>query len=193
MVGGAVGVSSAGAINTQIHQLSVINAANGVLLVKEPQNQGVPSTTFTYDTLVASFQGIAFKDVGDMAWSFVNCAPWAPNVDPVKYYFQPNDGNVTNIVTADPALGGCLVFLPPSSPLNTAGTMGAVGANVLRRYEDGILGPTLLWTPTGEFPCGTVIDVVNRDADRPSCTGVHKRLHVAPAGTMADANHCPLP
>ena len=72
--------------------------------------------------------------------------------------------------------------------------MGAVGANVLRRYEDGILGPTLLWTQaTGEFPCGTVVDVVNRDSEKPSCTGVHKRLNVAPAGTPADATHCPLP
>jgi hypothetical protein len=185
VVGGSVGISSAGAVNTQVRQLSVIGAANGVFFVKEPQNIGVQSTSATFDSLVAGFQGVGFRADGETSWSFDHCAAAGGNGP--TYTFQPDDAHVTSRVTVGPDLGGCLVYLPASSALKHAGS-GAndVGANVLFRYEGGQLTTAPLWdAATGAFPCGAVVPGVNDDLAT-SCRGVHQRLHVAAAD-------CPLP
>jgi hypothetical protein len=68
-----------------------------------------------------------------------------------------------------------------------AGAGGAdIGANVLRRYRDGVLTSERLWdATTGAFPCGTTVAGVNDDPAR-TCIGVHERLHV-------NANGCAFP
>lgn len=189
VVGGSIGVYSAGAINTQIRQLSVINAANGVLLNKEPQNVGLQPTTFVYDSLVAGFQNVAFRVAtgSDTMWTFDRCAVDG-GLGP-KYWFQPEGVNVSMPITVAPNLGACFAFIPASSPLKGMGSMGDVGANVVYRYEDGILDKTMrLWdAATGEFPCGDVV------IDNQTCKTVHKRLNMAPVGTTATATACPLP
>jgi len=71
-----------------------------------------------------------------------------------------------------------------------AGKNGAdIGANIIYRYEDGILTDQKLWDQTtGQFPCGATIKGVNDDATFPnsSCVNVHKRLNVG-------VNGCPIP
>jgi hypothetical protein len=81
----------------------------------------------------------------------------------------------------------CIVFVPDDSPMKGAGDNGEdIGANVLYRYENGVLGDVPLWDPdTGAFPCGAVVEGVNDDPSI-SCVGLHERLHVATDG-------CPLP
>ena len=65
----------------------------------------------------------------------------------------------------------------------------------MNRYQDGTLTTTPLWLADGSFPCSgiVVMDVNNEAPGRTSCIGVHKRLHVAPAGTAPDPTRCPLP
>src|SRR5690606_9730211 len=84
--------------------------------------------------------------------------------------------------SGDPELGGCLAYVPASSPLYATG----VGARVTHRYEAGTLTDVPLWHPvTGAFACGAVVPGINDDLAT-SCIGVHERLHV---GTP----DCPLP
>jgi hypothetical protein len=81
----------------------------------------------------------------------------------------------------------CIAYVPADSPMKGAGEQGDdIGANVLDRYENGVLTGVPLWdAQTGAFPCGAVIAGVNDDPET-SCTGVHTRLHVNTPG-------CPLP
>jgi Right handed beta helix region len=184
IIGGAAGVSSAGAIGTSIQQVTVIGAANGFLFVKEPPNTGLQSTSDTVNSL-AVVQAEAFRATGEANWSFDHCAAMS-SIGPISYYV-PDDGHVTSKVAVPSDLGGCLVYLPAASALKHAGKgTNDVGANVLSRYEGGQLTPMPLWTTgTGAFPCGAVVAGVNDDPAT-SCLGVHKRLHVA-------APDCPLP
>jgi hypothetical protein len=164
--------------------LTVIGAASGVVLAKEAQNVGLTSSSRTIDSLVVDSQTTGFRADGEDQWSFDHCAA----VPAAGAAYQPDDAHVTARVTAAPALGGCLVYLPKASPLHGAGSGTLdVGASVLHRYEGGVLMPNLpLWTPgTGAFPCGDSVGGVNDDPAT-SCLGVHTRLHVAAAD-------CPLP
>src|SRR5579885_2163922 len=84
----------------------------------------------------------------------------------------------------------CIVYVPSWSNMKGAGKNGAdIGANIIYRYEDGILTDQKLWDQTtGQFPCGATIKGVNDDATFPnsSCVNVHKRLNVG-------VNGCPIP
>ncbi len=81
----------------------------------------------------------------------------------------------------------CLVYVPAESPMHGRGLNGAdIGANVLYRYESGVLTDTPLWDPnTGAFDCGEPVSGLSDDPTR-SCSGVHTRLNV-------NANGCSLP
>lgn len=85
----------------------------------------------------------------------------------------------TNVITSDPALGTCKVFIPTGSPAKGTGVGGAdIGANILYRYQAGVLTTSPLWDPTtGAFPCGAQIAGVNNVAGS-SCFDVHERLNV---------------
>ena len=96
-------------------------------------------------------------------------------------------GNWGNVSTSDPGLGSCKVFVPDGSPLKGKGANGTdTGANILCRYENGVLTQTQLWNwQTGQFPCGAIVRGVN-DIAGDSCADVHKRLNV-------NTNGCNLP
>jgi Right handed beta helix region len=98
-------------------------------------------------------------------------------------------GTVTNIKTATTnEFGSCRVFVPASAiTLKGQGKNGEdIGANVLYRYENGVLTNKPLWNPTtGEFPGGAIIQGVN-DISGSSRFDVHKRLNV-------NVNGCSFP
>jgi len=101
--------------------------------------------------------------------------------------YSPADAHVTNSLSIDPQLGTCKVWIPDASPMKRAGKNGAdIGANILYRYQDGVLTTQPLWDPvTGQFPCGAIVPGVN-DLPGQSCFDVHQRLHV-------NTNGCPFP
>lgn len=99
-------------------------------------------------------------------------------------------GNIRRSLSVEPTgmgldEGECIVFVPEGSNMKGAGKDGAdIGANILYRYVDGVLGDEPLWDPvTGAFPCGAIIEGVN-DVPGASCFDVHERLHVNSGGCM---------
>jgi hypothetical protein len=189
VVGGALGVSDAGSVGTRIHELSIIDAARGESISKEPQNKALQAGSTTINTLVAGYQSVAFYQAGQMTWGFDHCAA-VGGYDPTTSYEPDDPARVTNKVTVmPPVLGACLVFLPADSPLKNKGAGNDVGANVLYRYDEtGQPTTTPLWTPA--FPCGVIIAGVNDDP-RTNCSGLNApaRLNVSAKGSGT----CPLP
>lgn len=90
----------------------------------------------------------------------------------------------------EPKLKNCKVYIPSDSPLKGAGKNGAdIGANIIYRYENGVLTNQKLWNQnTGQFPCGATVTGINDDATFPdsACVNVHERLNVG-------VNGCPIP
>lgn len=93
----------------------------------------------------------------------------------------------THATTIDPGMGSCMLWIPLNSPMKGAGKNGAdIGANILYRYQDGVLTNQPLWdATTGKFPCGAIVAGVN-DIAGSSCYDVNQRLNV-------NANGCTLP
>jgi len=193
VVGGDAGISSAGAENTVIAEVSVIDAANGVSLHREPQNAGFSSTSKTTNSLVANFQAVAFDAMSETMYSFDHCST-SGGYNPSAEDYVPGDF-VSNGITVAPQLGACLVYLPSTSPLKNAGVGSsgvpvAVGANVVYEYlGDGTLSATPLWTSMG-FPCGAQVTVAGDGGApvvvNPDCEDVAtQHLNVASMGCAA--------
>jgi hypothetical protein len=97
------------------------------------------------------------------------------------------DSHITNSKTVNPQMGACYAWIPASSPMKGAGKNGGdIGANILYRYENGVLTSTPLWDPsTGAFPCGAIVAGIN-DVAGGSCSNVHERLNI-------NCNGCSFP
>jgi hypothetical protein len=110
------------------------------------------------------------------------------NADGHSYDFYPKTSSKYNNISSDNAgLGSCKVFIPYTSRMRGKGKDRAdIGANVLYRYEKGVLTGKPLWDPSsGEFTCGAKVAGVN-DIAGSSCFDVHERLNV-------NVNNCSLP
>ena len=92
--------------------------------------------------------------------------------------------------TTNPGLGACKVWIPDNSPMKRAGSGGMdIGANVLYRYQNGVLTNQPLWDAvTGEFPHGAIVAGVN-DIAGSSLFDVHKRLNVNTNGCSFPAGY----
>lgn len=187
VIGGALGVSDAGSVDTKINQMTILESRRSIQLKRERENAGTTATSSVTNTLMMGFQAVAFEVLDEATWGCDHCAAvggYSPDAT-----WAPDDAQrVTKVDAAASDLGACLVYLPMSSPLRTAGTLGQpVGANVLRPYDNSgsLVSGTSLWSPS-PFPCGAIVTDVNSDAAT-SCTGAAGRLHV---GFMSN---CPLP
>ncbi len=170
-------VTVIGAGSTTGIKLDEVRNKEGVLLGATPDQQ---SATVS-DTLAMKFGGSGFyKQAGTYN-----------SLTTSNLYSYGNgtaaSGNWGNVSTSDPGLGSCKVFIPDGSPLKGKGANGTdIGANVLCRYENGVLTQQQLWNwQTGQFPCGAIVPGVN-DIAGDSCADVHKRLNV-------NTNGCNLP
>ncbi len=90
----------------------------------------------------------------------------------------------------DALLGACRVWIPDVSPMKRTGKNGAdIGANILYRYQNGVLTNIPLWDPTtGEFPHGALVTGLN-DVPGQSLFDVHKRLNVNTNGCSFPAGY----
>lgn len=98
----------------------------------------------------------------------------------------PN-ANITNATTSDPQLGSCIAWIPATSPMKGAGANGGdKGANVLYKYQNGVLTANPLWnTTTNDFMgCGAIVTGIN-DIAGSSCSNVDIRLHIGAANGCA--------
>lgn len=88
-------------------------------------------------------------------------------------------------VGIDPQMGTCKVWQPDGS----AAKVNNWGANILYRYQNGVLGVVPLWDPTtGEFPHGAIVAGVN-DLAGSSPFDVHMRLNVNTNGCSFPAGY----
>jgi hypothetical protein len=166
--------------NTKIKNVSLLGGREGqVSDFIEGRGDGNFST-FSTNVLVMN-SSIGFRIRGQSAWSIDY-----PGVFNNETNFSPST-NVSNVITLNPGLGTCLVFLPQNSPLKGKGLNGEdIGANILNRYEKGELTTQPLWDPiSGEFPHGAMVPGVN-DMAGTSVFDIHKRLNV-------NSNGCGFP
>lgn len=141
----------------------------------------------------AEAQGLSMTDANLGSASFCN------SFGPGRASYTPGDEPVDDdmgfwrrsLSVAVPRIGvepdQCLAYVPGDSVMSGAGERGEdIGANILYRFEGGVLGREPLWDPrTRAFPCGAVVPDIN-DEPTSSCQGVHERLNVGTPG-------CPLP
>jgi hypothetical protein len=184
-------------INTQISNASVFGGPTnyGIDAWHESANDAIKNDLSLYVENIL-IQGVTFGvdvedyDSGDWQFEYIH-------VYDNELNFKPNDINCPNcfinISAENPGMynsdtkNGCVVFVPESSPLKGAGKDGTdIGANVLYRYQDGVLTDEPLWdAETGKFPCGAIVPGVN-DIPDSSCFDVHERLNI-------NCNECYLP
>jgi hypothetical protein len=166
--------------------------SDGYVVYKIASSPGDGSYSFTGENMLAlNNTGIGVYVSNDIqTWSidYVNSYSNGTN-------YSPASSKYTNQKSVDAKLGSCKVWIPDSSPMKKAGKNGAdIGANILYRYERGILTNKPLWDPaTGAFPCGAIIAGVN-DITNSSCFDVHNRLNVNVNGCAFPAdynNHAP--
>jgi hypothetical protein len=189
------GVSSVSSKETRCDNCTLMDNGGGLRAVRDPHSgfQGDGNySVFSDNTLSYNnntngnlSRGLNIE-TGVGSWTFaidyMNSFGHGSNFNPAATH-----ASITNELSIDPKLGTCKVRIPDSSPMKGAGKGGRdIGANVLYRYEKGVLTSQPLWNPTtGEFPRGAVIPGVN-DVAGASAFDVHKRLNV-------NANGCPLP
>jgi hypothetical protein len=132
---------------------------------------------------------------GQIGTEFLSTPRWVieyTNLYPDTYPPSGDGGVLRNSLAVDAVGIGaganrCLVYVPSGSNMKGAGKDGGdIGADVIHRYQDGVLTSTPLWDPTtGAFPCGAIVAGIN-DTPGISCFDVHQRLRVNGSG-------CPLP
>jgi hypothetical protein len=177
------GIYSLGAEGMRFAQCSAIGGSDGFVDDVLPDGGGNAGQSFDgLDSLAvgAMYAGFSIKVGLDGGLAFTNSYDNAYNYIPM---LGPDTGT---LLSEDPKLGACTIFIPPASPMKGAGHDGGdIGANILYRTIDGGLTSVPLWDPqTGAFPCGAQVRGLN-DVPDASCFDVHVRLD--PDGG------CPLP
>jgi hypothetical protein len=176
----AVGVYFRSVVNGRLDQSTL--SGKGFVCDEYPSSPGSNHSCYgdNLSLLGGASLGVSQQD----AWliDYINIA--SPGT------FNPSSTNpsIKNASTIDPAYGDCTgLWVPDDSPMKGAGKNGSdIGANVLYRYENGMLTDKPLWNPiTGEFPHGVIVAGVN-DIPGSSVFDVHLRLSV-------NANGCPFP
>jgi hypothetical protein len=169
---------------TRVDNFTAVDVVNGLHVLRSAPNSGLSFAASASRSLVRGYSGVAFWMEAADDWSLDHCAAQQATAEAVA--FSPADGNVLSPLTL-PASDNCVAYLPAGSALQAAaGADGDVGANVVYRYQDGVLTSEPLWDrETGAFPCGAVVPGINDDPSQ-SCRGVHERLRVGSQG-------CPLP
>lgn len=159
------------------HCMLLNNPIAGLLVDIEAVAPGDGSYSFFSDnSLSLSNGGPGFRIAQEIqTWSIVHANSLRNRVN-----YVPSSGKNYDVAkSVDPAIGTCRVWIPDSSPMKGAGANGKdIGANILYRYQDGILTDVPLWNPsTGEFPHGASVTGLN-DVAGQSLFDVHKRLNV---------------
>lgn len=144
---------------------------------KESTN-GVPGRTFFFDNTL-SINNLRYGT------QIVNQTNWL--LDYINSFnnssgnFVPaTDSKRTHSMSINPNLSGAKIWIPTTSPMKGTGKNGAdIGANIIYKYQDGVLTGNLLWGPS--FPHGAIVAGVN-DIAGSSAFDVHTRLGVMPTG-----------
>ena len=182
------GIKNQDGVNMVINRNTIIGTGSSGpgIETRDGANVGVSAAQMSFTmtrNIVVNRGGTGFLNThtpgswsGDHNWSFNNGTAF-------NAALRSNWG--ANSTTADPQLGNCKVWAPDGSAAKVAGA----GANILYRYNNGVLTNVPLWDPTtGEFPHGSIVAGVNDVAGK-SLFDVHKRLNVNTNGCSFPANY----
>jgi hypothetical protein len=169
-------IRNSDAKNTVIRNVTLVGAgsAKGILTDQSGYGDGAYSTTMQNAlSLNHANYGVSVSGVSTWSGNEIN----SHNNRYVAYPVPP--AKWSNLTTSNPALGACTVWIPDGSPMKRAGVGGAdVGANVLYRYQNGVLTNVALWNKsTGAFPHGALVPGLNNIAGQ-SLYDVHIRLNI---------------
>ncbi|MEK6747018.1 MAG: hypothetical protein AABY33_08315, partial [Pseudomonadota bacterium] len=178
------GIRASDAVNLVVQNVTIAGAdgQTGISLDDTAYGAtGAQQSATVRDSVVMGMNGTGLNQEAGSYNTLVTSNLYSYNNRPAS------SGSWGSVSTNNPGMGSCKVFIPENSPLKRAGTNGGdIGANVLCRYENGVLTQTQLWNwQTGQFPCGAIVAGVN-DVAGSSCSDVHRRLNV-------NTNGCNLP
>ena len=184
------GIYIRGARGQRCDHCMVLNTSNshGLVVDVEPRvlGDGVYSF-FSSNSLALSNGGIGLNVTPQIqTWAITSSNSYANSLN---YYPKSTTGFV-NPKSVDASLGSCRVWIPDSSPMKKAGTNRSdIGANILYRYQNGVLTNIPLWNKTtGAFPYGALVSGLNNIAGQ-SLFDVHKRLNINTNGCSYPASY----
>ena len=180
-----VGIYFRGVRNQRCDHCMLLNNPAGAGLIVDVEAAGPGDGSYSFfseNSLSLSNGGPGFRITpGIQTWSIAHA-----NSSGNRVNYDPSSGENYDVKkSVDPAIGTCRAWIPDDSPMKGAGKNGKdIGANILYRYQDGILTDVPLWNPsTGEFPHGALVVGLN-DVAGQSLFDVHKRLNVNSNGCM---------
>jgi hypothetical protein len=185
----AVGAYFRGVENTRWDNCTIAGGRHGVITDVETGAPGGGKYSFySHNSLSVGTAGYGFAlGYSDSAVAYAAAFQNKPDFHPAVPASQ-----FSHTLSVDPGLGPCKLYIPAGSPLKRAGKDGAdIGANVLDRYENGVLTDVPLWDrATGAFPHGAIVSGVN-DIPGSSAFDVNRRLKVGPDTLPTDYAHPP--
>lgn len=177
------GFALGGVENASLENLTSSSASEvDYHLYRMPENSGMKSSVKLSNSLNFGVGGTGVWVEQQTEWSVDHCNSHGNDAN-----YLPAAGPTAS-TSLDPKMGGCLVYLPPGSPMLGAGAKGGdIGANVRFALENGALTSTRLWTPSSGifFGCGAAVSG-NGLGQGNVCRDVHQRLNVG-------ADGCALP
>lgn len=177
---GREGVYSRSARNVVCNQCTVLGSpSRGYVADKILSNPGDGIYSFFITNSLVLNASSGFHITADIqTWSGTNVNAFSNTTN----YSLASHANWISKSTTDPQMGTCKVWRPDGS----VAKINNWGADILYRYENGILTNVPLWDrTTSEFPHGVLVTGIN-DVPGQSLFDVHKRLNV-------NANGCPFP
>jgi hypothetical protein len=173
----ASAIRNSDAKNTKIQNVTLIGSGStrGITTDQRGYGDGAYSTSMVN---VLSHNHVEYGFVvqsGVQSWTGNEMNSY--NNKYTAYPFPPSKW--INLTTSNPALGACTVWIPDGSSMKRGGVGGAdIGANVLYRYQNGVLTNVGLWNKTtGAFPHGALVSGLNNIAGQ-SLYDVHIRLNI---------------
>lgn len=206
-----VGVYARGQVNFNVTNATIYNGASigvqadFVANAYNPNFTGSTSSLYLTNDLIFNNAGTGISISQTPTWLSNYTNSYNTGTDySLSKTTNDQSGDIQNSLTIAPTLMGlganqCIVYVPggnrganPKIGGNSSNMAGAgqggvdIGANIIYRYENGILTDQKLWDQTtGQFPCGAVVSGVN-DIAGSSCIDVNQRLNVG-------VNGCPIP
>lgn len=175
----SVGIQLRGNRDTTITNATIYDSSGNSGLsvdIEEPQ-VGSGIYGFTATNVISTLNTTGFFVSETPTWSIVNANGYSnsTNFNPASSTFYTPSNPPSSL---DPQIGTCRVWRPDGSTAK----LNNWGADILYRYQDGVLTNTPLWdTVTGAFPFGAIVIGIN-DVGGSSLFDVHSRLNVNSGG-----------
>lgn len=169
-------IRSSNAKNTMVKNVTLVGAGSQRGLSTDKQaGYGDGATSTSIENVLALNHANFGLSVNSVSWRGNDINSYNN-----RYVISPAPpAQWTGVTTMNPVLGACIAWVPDGSPMKGAGRGGKdIGANVLYRYENGVLTSVPLWNrTTGAFPHGALVPGLNNIPGQ-SLYDLHTRLNI---------------